>query len=536
MARNSIGLILNAHMPFVRHPEYPRFLEEDWLFEAISETYLPMLRMLRKLRDEQVPYKITISFSPSLCSMLADPILQGRFTDYLHLHKELGEKEIERCQISDQSCLPLARFYLDQINRNLQEYFELYQCNILSGFLDLEETGHVVLITTAATHAYLPLYSEYPAAINAQIELAVQSHINHFKKRPKGFWLPECGYFPGLEEYLQKEELSFFQLAAQALILSEEKVKRGSYAPVSCPNGVFGFARDFHLTNLVWSNAEGYPTDPDYREFYRDIGYDLPMEYIEPYIHSPKVRVFTGFKYHAITGKGNDKRFYDQEKAALKIDKHAKNFIYSVRQKGEKIAPLLDRDPFYTLAFDAELFGHWWFEGIPWLEKVIREIAKTDDIVLATQLDYLERYPENQVLQPSYSSWGEGGYSNVWADGSNVWIYRHIHKAIERMEELAIRFPDQNSLKKRFLNQAAREVLLSMASDWPFIIHDQTSVNYAEKRLREHLMNFNLVYENMCKNAVNTEWLVKAEKRNILFADIDYNIFNLDSERNRYNG
>ncbi|MDX9934177.1 MAG: DUF1957 domain-containing protein, partial [Sphaerochaetaceae bacterium] len=114
------------------------------------------------------------------------------------------------------------------------------------------------------------------------------------------------------------------------------------------------------------------------------------------------------------------------------------------------------------------------------------------------------------------------------ADGDNVWIYRHVHKALERMTELANRFPGQNSLKQRFLNQAAREVLLAMASDWPFIIHSGTSVNYAEQRVRDHLANFNVVYENMCKNAVNTEWLIKAEKRNIVFSDMDYNMFRTD--------
>lgn len=260
------------------------------------------------------------------------------------------------------------------------------------------------------------------------------------------------------------------------------------------------------------------------------------MEYIEPYIHSPQVRVFTGFKYHAITNKGNEKLYYNRQKASQRVLEHAQNFLYNVEQKGEKIAPLLDRDPFYNIAFDAELFGHWWFEGIQWLEAVLRGAAKSGNIVFETNLDYLDRHKEAQVLQPSYSSWGEGGYSNVWADGTNVWVYRHIHKSIERMEELAVRFPNQNSLKQRFLNQAAREVILSMASDWPFIIHNKTSVTYAQKRLKEHLGNFNLVYENMCKNAVNTEWLVKAEKRNIIFSDIDYNIFNLDCERNRYNG
>jgi len=272
MGKNKIGLILNAHMPYIRHPEYPRFLEEDWLFEAISETYLPLLRVFKRLRDENVPFKITMSFSPTLCTMLADPILQGRFTNYLKLHQELGEKEVERCMAVQPECTGLAQMYLNLINSNVRDYFETYQCNILCGFRDLENSGHLLLITTAATHAYLPLYSEYPCAVGAQVELAVQSHINHFKKRPKGFWLPECGYYPGLETYLEREELAFFQVAAQSLLLSSDPVQRGNYAPVACPNGVHAFARDFQLTNLVWSSVEGYPCDPDYREFYRDIG------------------------------------------------------------------------------------------------------------------------------------------------------------------------------------------------------------------------------------------------------------------------
>ncbi|MGI6440142.1 MAG: glycoside hydrolase family 57 protein [Sphaerochaetaceae bacterium] len=536
MVRNSIGLILNAHMPFVRHPEYPRFLEEDWFFEAIAETYLPLLRMLKKLRSEQVPYRITISLSPTICAMFNDPVLQGRFTEYLHLHQELGERELIRVQDQQPEVRHLVQMYLDTLKLNLQEYFEVYECNLLDGFRDLEASGHLELITTAATHAYLPMYADYPAAINAQIELAVQSHINNFKKRPKGFWLPECGYTPGIEEYLRKEELSFFQLSSQALALSPDKVERGNYAPIQTPNGVFAFARDFHLTNLVWSDTEGYPADPVYREFYRDIGYDLPMEYIKPYIHSPEVRVFTGYKYYAITGNGNEKQYYQPELAQKRIEEHAENFLYHVRKKGESLQHKLDRDPFYTVVFDAELFGHWWYEGVSWLEAIIRKSGQTKDIVFETPLQYIERYPESQELRPAASSWGEGGYSHVWANGSNVWMYRHVHKAIERMEELAIRFPDQSSLKQRFLAQAAREVLLAMSSDWPFIVHSGNSASYAKSRLIEHIKNFSVVYDNMCKNAVNTEWLVKAEKRNIVFSDIDYNIFNLQSDRNRYNG
>ncbi|MDD5075668.1 MAG: DUF1957 domain-containing protein [Sphaerochaetaceae bacterium] len=525
---NRIGLLLNAHLPYIRHPEYPRFLEEDWLFEAISETYLPMLRTFKRLREESVPFSITVSLSPTLCTMLSDPILQGRFTDYLKLHRELAEKEVARCASEQPQSSELAARYLKRIDLNIRDYFETYECNILSGFADLEDTGHLELITTAATHAFLPNYSEYPEAINAQVQLAVQSHINHFKKRPKGFWIPECGYFPGLEDYLLREEIGYFQLAAQALMLANEPVARGNYAPIACPNGVHAFARDFNLTSLVWSNVEGYPTDPDYREFYRDIGYDLPLEYIGKYIHEPEVRVFTGFKYHAITGKTDSKRYYCPDRAARKVGMRAANFLYNVQKKGEMLSNILDREPYYTITFDAELFGHWWFEGIDWLEEVIRRIAASGNVLLQTPGTYLRQDLDSQILQPALSSWGEGGYANVWADGDNVWIYRHVHKALERMTELANRFPGQNSLKQRFLNQAAREVLLAMASDWPFIIHSGTSVNYAEQRVRDHLANFNVVYENMCKNAVNTEWLIKAEKRNIVFSDMDYNMFRTD--------
>ncbi len=527
MVNNRLSLVLHAHLPFVRHVEYPRFLEEDWLFESMAETYLPMLRMLKKLRAEGLKYRLTFSLSPSLCAMLADAALQERFIQYLELHKELGEKEINRCEAEQPQCVELARMYYERTMQNLSDFCDTYRNNILEGFRDLETSGHLDLITTAATHAYLPLYREYPTAIKAQIEVAMQSHVRYFKKQPKGFWLPECGYFPGLEEYLKKQEIEWFQVASHSMLLSEKRIFGGDYEPVECPDGVAAFPRDYNLTSLVWSASDGYPCDGDYREFYRDIGYDLPMEYIRPYIHEPEVRVFTGYKYWAVTGPTNDKKLYDPQKAAIKVAEHADNFIYKVQMKGKSICNSLEgQDPFYTLGFDAELFGHWWFEGIDWLEAVIRRASKEHDVQLTTPSDYLATNPTLQVAQPGFSSWGQGGYSSVWLDGSNAWIYRHIHKAIERMEELSVRFPEQQSLKQRFLNQASREVLLSMASDWPFILHNKTSVGYADKRLRDHLSNFNLVYENMCKCAVNTEWLVKAEKRDNIFPDMDYNIFN----------
>ncbi|MGP1419734.1 MAG: glycoside hydrolase family 57 protein [Sphaerochaetaceae bacterium] len=525
---NQIAFVLNAHLPFVRHIEYPRFLEEDWLFESMNESYLPLLRMMNNLMNEGIKFQLTISLSPTLCAMLTDKMLQERFVDYLNLHIELGDKELARLSDNaDQKMIDTLQAYRSNLAMNLEDFENLYKRNILEGFKQLSELGYLELITTAATHAYLPAYQSKPVAINAQIETGVMSHAYNFAAQPSGFWLPECGYYPGLEKHLKKAGVNWMHLAAQAFILSNPFVKRVNFAPIQCQNGVYGFARDYALTSLVWSNINGYPCDPDYREFYRDIGYDLPMDYIKPYIHEPEVRVFTGFKYYAITGKTDQKALYDPDKARRKIAQHSKNFVYNVRQKGLALEMSLDVDPIYTLSFDCELFGHWWYEGVSWLEEVIRECSISNDMTLVTPSNYLENCPKAQMMEPCMSSWGEGGFSEVWIDNSsNAWVYRHTFEAIKNMEELAVRFPQQTSLKQRFLNQAARETLLLMASDWPYMIHNKTAASYAQLALASHIKNLNLVYNNMCKNAVNTEWLVKAEKRNNIFKYIDYNIFN----------
>lgn len=526
MRKDRINFIFNAHLPFVRHPEYPKFLEEDWLFEAMNESYLPMLRMMFSLRDEKVPFRLTFSLSPTLCSMLQDQLLMERFLNYMNEHLELGQKEIERLA-DDPGKLRLAKMYLDELSRNLAFFSGKCSNDILKAFDQLSNEGYLELITTTATHAFLPAFKDYPIAVNAQIETGMIEHLRTFEKMSDGFWLPECGYYPGLEETLSRHNIKWTTLSSQAFFLSQDEPKAGCYAPVKCPNGLYCFARDYNLTSLIWSSSEGYPCDADYREFYRDIGYDLPLDYIRPYIHEPDVRVFTGFKYWAVTGKTADKVVYDPDKALSKVDLHSSNFLYHIRSAGDLVEDSLPNDPIYTLSFDAELFGHWWFEGVRFLESVIRKVAADDSMVLTTPGECISLDEEVQTLHPAFSTWGDGGYSQVWVDSStNAWAYRHVFKALERMTELAERFPDQKSLKQRSLSQAARETLLLMASDWPFIIHNHSSEEYARKRLTGHIQNLNLVYENMCRNAVNTEWLVKAERRDNLFPWLDYNVFN----------
>ena len=525
---NNVNLILHAHLPYVRHLEYPRFLEEDWFFESLNESYIPLLRTLTELAAKGVNYKIAICFSPTLLTMLQDEMLKRRFINYMNLHIELGENEEKRLSGKSENAnmKKLASIYLKSLKDNLA-YFEEHNNSIISEIKKLWNDGHLELFTTAATHAYLPLYREFPTAIRSQVIVGIETFEEVFGFRPDGFWLPECGYYPGLDEVLSRYGIRWCQIASHAVISSRDKSLYGGYKPIRLPSGLYAFARDWNITSLVWSDRSGYPCDGDYREFYRDIGYDLPLDYIRKYIHEPEVRVFTGFKYYAITGRENDKREYDIEKAMNKLSLHVDNFIYHIKRNGLMLSGLNVENPVFNLCFDQELFGHRWFEGIAFLREFLIRSSKDDKIRLTTPSENLKDPSIGyEKLYINESSWGSGGYSDVWLDDTNIWVYRHIHKAIERMEELTQRFPSQGSLKGRFLNQASREVLLAMSSDWPYILHDRTSVTYAEKRIRNHLGSFNVVYSAMCKNTVNTEWLIKAERRNAIFPNIDYNIFN----------
>lgn len=525
---NKLNLILHAHLPYVRHLEYSRFLEENWLFESLNESYLPLLRIFQDLDRECIPYRLSMCFSPTLLTMLEDSPLQERFVDYMNLHIELGEKEALRTLHEDKECHEMALWYLENAKLNLKLYEDMDR-DIIKGFKELEKNKSIELIATAATHAYLPLYKEYPAAIEAQVEMGIRTHKRVFSSSPNGFWLPESGYYPGLDEVLYRHGIKWCQLSSQSVIESEDRSEYGGYRPIELPSGLYGMARDWNISQLIGNAKTGYPCDPDYRDFYRDIGYSLPLEYVRPYIHEPSVRCFTGYKYYAVTNiNTNNKSVYDLQKALDKTSLHVDNFLYHIRRKGIMLQNYGIENPVVNLSFDAELFGHRWFEGIEFLKRLITEASHDPNFTLTTPSDVLYDGGKTERLRINESSWSEGGGSDTWLDGSNNWIYRHIYKAIERMGELTHRFPEQGSLKGRFLNQASREVLLAMASDWPCIMHDNTSVSYATKRLRNHLGSFNVVYTSMTKNTVNTEWLVHAEKRNSIFPDIDYNLFDPD--------
>jgi len=518
-------MILHSHLPYVRHPEHEEFLEEDWFFEAVTETYVPLIDTFENLINDGVAFKVTISLSPTLMSMFCDELLQQRYLKHIESLIELAEKECERTRWEPQFN-SLARMYLDKFRRARHVFAEKYGRNLINAFRKLNDSGFVEVITCAATHGYLPLFEINKNAVRAQIKIASDFFRKHFGRPPLGMWLPECGYDPNDDKYLAECGIKYFIVDTHGILHGTPRPKYGIFAPVYCKSGVAAFGRDVESSRAVWSAEEGYPGDYSYREFYRDIGFDLDYDYIRPYIHVDGSRINTGIKYFKITGRTSNKSPYDPKAAADKAAEHAGNFMFNRQKQIEHIHGVINKKPIIISPYDAELYGHWWHEGPLWLDYLFRKIHFDQDVIrLVTPFQYLQENPRNQVITPSMSSWGWKGYSEVWLEGSNDWIYRHIHKAQERMIELATSYYNENGIKGRALNQAARELLLLEASDWPFIMKTGTVVPYAVKRVKDHLGRFTRIYEDIKSNSVDERWLSDIEWRDNIFPEIDFRVY-----------
>lgn len=527
MLKGYVAIVLHAHLPFVRHPEYENFLEEAWLFEAITETYIPIVKMLDGLARDGVDYKLTISLSPTLMSMLMDPYLQSKYLKHLDKLIELSEKEIDRTKW-EPAFNSLAHMYRNSFKEARYIFADEYKSNLVNAFKRFQDAGNLEVITCCATHGYLPLMEvERAASVRAQVKVAADMYQKVFGKKPAGIWLPECGYNPGDEEALKKEGIKYFFVDTHGILFGTPRPRFGVFSGYLTKNGVGVFGRDTESSKAVWSAVEGYPGDFNYREFYRDIGFDLDYDYIKPYINADGVRVNTGIKYYKITGNTNHKEPYNLDAAREKAAHQAGNFMFNREKQLEYLAPQMgDRKPIIVAPYDAELYGHWWYEGPMWLDFFIRKVRYDQkNIALTTPGEYLKMYKKYQVLAPAASSWGWKGYSEVWLEGSNDWIYRHLHKMVERMIESANAHKNARGLVLRALNQMARELLLAQSSDWAFIMKTGSHVPYAVERMREHAEHFTELYEEIKEGNIDEEYLKKLEDKYNIFPDIDYSVY-----------
>jgi 1,4-alpha-glucan branching enzyme len=525
MPKGYLALILHAHLPFVRHPEHASFLEEDWLFEAITETYIPLLDLLERLAGEGLRCPLAMTLTAPLAAMLADPLLQERYARHLDRLQALIEAETERAR--DLHALrPVVALYRERIARARELYFGRWSRDLPGAFARLQRAGHLEILACAATHGFLPLLASSPPAVRAQILTGCRAYERAFGQPPRGFWLPECAYIPGVEELLREAGVRWFLLDSHGLLFAKPRPRHGIFAPIYTPAGPAAFARDRESSRQVWSAEEGYPGDPSYRDFYRDIGFDLPLDYMRPFLPDG-MRRFTGLKYHRITGASGSKELYRRDGAMAAAASHAAHFVEHRRAQCASLAGVLPSPPIIVSPFDAELFGHWWFEGPEFLEQVLRLCAADPhSLELITPAGYLTRHPTQQVAMPAPSSWGNRGYWEVWLDDCNSWIYPHLHECARRMTLAAHRGPGTDAQTGgRVLCQMARELLLAQSSDWAFLMKTGTAKPYAEARTRSHIERF-LELDRRLEAGVNPEPLLSdLEQKDNLFPELDWRVF-----------
>jgi 1,4-alpha-glucan branching enzyme len=520
--RGYFSLLLHAHLPFVRHPEHEKFLEESWLNEAITETYIPLLQTLDGWRRDAVPARITLSLSPTLCAMFNDALLRERYARHLENLLELAARELHRTRW-DNLLHALAKLNQRRLVA-ARETYDGCKRDLVGAFRKFQDDGLLEIITCAATHAILPLLNHEPS-VRAQILVARESHRKNFGRDPRGIWLPECAYTDSLGKILREAELRWFVVDTHGLLRAKPKPHYGIFAPVFTSEGVAAFGRDRASAEQVWSRLGGYPGDPRYRDFYRDIGFELDFEYVKPCLPAPHIRGFTGIKYHRITGPTQEKQIYDRTDALSAADAHAQHFLDERVKQFRALAQVMDRPAHVIAPYDAELFGHWWHEGMEFLDLFVRKAAYDQkEFSLATPTEFLERQPTHQIATPADSSWGEEGGWRVWLNEKNQWVWPRLRAAQEKMTALAEKFSRKKNGAPvdRALSQAGRELLLAQASDWPFILHSGTHADYARSRVEAHLENFHALHAQLLAGKIAEETLARMESRGNIFPGLDW--------------
>lgn len=539
MHKGYLSLVLHAHLPYVRHGDRDDRLEERWVYEAMLECYLPMLMVFDKLLSDGIDFRMTLAISPTLLSMLDDELIVERFRKHLAKTVELAGKEVKRTADQPQEHR-IAKMYMECF-RAITSYCRKWDFQLVKSFRHIADSGCLELITCAATHAFLP-FVETEEAIRAQLRVGIDTHERILGRRPTGIWLPECGYTPGLDRLLAEVGLRYFFVDSHTIEHATPMPRRELYAPLFTPHDVAAFARDEVASRQVWSSIDGYPGDYDYREYYRDIGFDREMSYIGPYIHPAGIRVHTGLKYYRITGKDGQKDWYEPSWAREKAASHAGHFLYHRERQVEEAGHWLDRKPLVVATYDAELFGHWWFEGPQFLDDLLRKtVCDSTEVKLITPSEYLAEYPEQDRGHLPLSTWGRNGYGEVWLNENNGWIYRHMHQAERELIEAIAAFyeqqgayADDGQLGIRYLKQAARELMLAQSSDWAFILDGQTVVDYAVSRIHDHLVRLRNLLAMLRDQQLDEAFITRQETAYPIFPNLDVTYY-LPKQTHRVN-
>ena len=561
MAVGGLTIVLHGHLPYVlRHGVWPH--GEDWLYEAAAETYLPLLDMVGHCLLHEAPPRIVLGLTPVLLEQLDHDLFKQGFERYLTDRTDRArqdQKEFE--QAGDKHLAFLAERWV-QIFQKLAERFAQIGRDIPKAFAKHAEAGHIELITSAATHAYLPLLYE-DSSIRAQVRAGQASSKRILGFNPTGMWLPECAYRPagpwrppidwagkdnriGIEHLVADEGVDHFFVENHLIgrSNSESAFNDGAWRKVSWDEAtrdpargwrsvheahgvnsdgtdafrVAAMGRDPKVCEQVWSGTIGYPADGVYLEFHKKQG--------------PR----RGLRYWKITGKGvglGNKDPYYPDDVPGRIYEHARHFCDYVKLRLCDYQRRTGRFGQVVATFDAELFGHWWFEGPQFLRDVVLTLNADPDVELLTAEQSLQQHRPDKIVSMPEGSWGEGGDHRVWSNPQINWMWDIEYRCEADFGKATFELPwETDEQIARLLKKAGRELLLLQASDWPFAITRGQAIDYGVKRFMQHVARFETLLELAQKLAGDSAYLGKlneieqfevkdAEIHDVIFADID---------------
>ncbi len=527
----SFAFVLHSHIPYVlAHGQWPH--GTDWLTEVAAESYIPLLDALNDLVREGLSPRITLGLTPILCEQLSDETFKDEFTDWLEANIGAAAADARRFRAEgNREMLALATRWRHWFRHILFQFEHVYGRDIVQAFRKLQDAGHIEIITSAATHGYLPLVLT-DEAVNAQIKAGVSSYERHFGRRPTGFWMPECAYRPryrwnaplegyqtpepvvrrGVDEFLSEEGIRYTFVDSHlvkggvgqgvyadrfgalkalwhqfTLEHKPEQTDRSEYKPYFIASSgepsqppVAVFSRDARSSHAVWAADVGYPGDEWYLEFHKKM---------EP----GRLRYWRVSQDKAdMSAKG----VYNSGMAEQRVEEHARHFVGEMKELLAERLQATGEAPIVTAMYDTELFGHWWHEGPHWLKAVLRLMASDPAFDLTTCRAHLDTVSEaeaqERIVALPEGSWGEGGFHWIWLNPDTAWMWERIYDAEKQMSELAQKYA-HNPEVTRPLKQAARELLLLEASDWPFVTSTKGAPDYAEARVKAHHLNFVMI-------------------------------------------
>jgi 1,4-alpha-glucan branching enzyme len=513
----SFTFVLHAHIPYARmHGRWPH--GEEWVHEAATETYLPLLSALHDLSDEGVPYRITISLTPVLQEQLADPYMLANLNAYIIDLRDRASSDVARfARGAEAQRERVARTYVEHYGWLLKQFHDRFAGSIIGAFRTLQDRGFVDLATSAATHGYLPLF-DTDSSVRAQVRQGVRTYRRNFGRDPQSFWLPECAYRasiagdlgaarPPLEDFLAAEGVRLF-------FVDTHSIENGRASDGASPSAfrayrvgtsdVAAIGRNHRAFRQVWWQY-GYPGDFAYQEFHNKDEH-------------------SGLRYWRVTGDTvglTEKAHYEPEAALARTKEHARHFVAVIEEELDAYRASSGAPGLMAAVYDAELFGHWWAEGVTWLADVLRRLAAHDSIALTDAATYVREHPPEASIEMPRGSWGIDGNDSTWLNPKTAWMWPVIHNAQRRVETIAAKHAGAVGAERDALNQLVRELMLLESSDWPYLVTTGEAAAYAERRFTQHAERFDALASMLESGDIASTYVDDLAQRDNLFANVE---------------